>query len=324
MSFAGQVKQELCRQIPSARHCRIAELAALLSFCGIVQVSGDDGISLLFQTEQEAVCGVFLMLLKKTFRLKEEQIRYERQIRAKTSAYRVLLEDRETVSVILHTMNVLDENGSFTEDVPLSGQKILAKPCCRKAYLRGAFLAAGALSDPKRSYHLEFLCQDRGTAGELAELLATLGITAAWAGRGKYFPVYIKDGSQLSDLLGILGARVAMLDFENARIMREVRGNINRKVNCETANIRKTANAAAEQIEDIRYIEKTAGLRTLPVILDETARIRLQYPTATLQELGELMDPPVGKSGMNHRLRKISMFAAKLREDQGGARKHVE
>ena len=153
--------------------------------------------------------------------------------------------------------------------------------------------------------------------------MASLGIQAAVSRRGRHFLAYVKEGSQISDLLGMMGASVAMLDFENARIVREVRGNINRKVNCETANIRKTADASADQIGDIRFIEKILGPGSLPTVLDETARIRLQYPTATLQELGELMDPPVGKSGVNHRLRRISGIAERLRAEQGGE-EHVE
>ena len=318
MSFTGQVKQEIGRQTAAAKHCRIAELAALLSFAGTVLITEDEQISISFRTEQEVVCSTFLRLLKKTFRFPEEQILCEEALRAKTSIYHVLIEDPDAAAQVLRAMDVMDAEGNFRDDLPLTEQPCLKKSCCRKAYLKGAFLAAGTVSNPNRSYHLEFLCEDRNMAGQIRDLLDSLGIAASVSARGRYFPVYIKEGSAISDLLSMMDAKVSMMDFENARIVREVRGNINRQVNCETANIRKTADAAAEQIEDIRYIEKTAGLGSLSRTLDETARIRLQYPSATLQELGEMLDPPVGKSGINHRLRKISSIAAQLRSEQGG------
>ncbi len=318
MSFSGQVKQEISRQTALARHCRIAELAALLSFDGTIQISEEDQVSLLFQTEQEIVCGAFLQLIKKLFRFQDDQILYEQQLRTKTSLYRVWIEDLEAVRQILQALELLDKEGNFRDDLPAAEQPCLRRTCCKKAYLKGAFLAAGAISDPSRSYHMEFICESRETAEQLSDLMEEVGITASVSGRGKRFLTYVKEGSQISDLLGMMDAHVAMLDFENARIVREVRGNINRKVNCETANIRKTADAAANQIEDIRFIENTAGLGSLPPILDEIARVRLQYPTATLQELGEKLNPPVGKSGVNHRLRKLSAIAAQLHAEQGG------
>ena len=192
---------------------------------------------------------------------------------------------------------------------------ILEKECCRRAFLRGTFLAAGTVSDPNRSYHLEFLCNSEEQREQLRLLLEAEGIQAGTARRGRKEIVYLKEGAKIADLLGLMEAHVSLLEFENARIMREVRGNINRKVNCETSNIRKTADAAAGQIEDLRLIEEKMGFAELPKALDETARIRLQYPTATLQELGGLMDPPVGKSGINHRMRKLHLIAEQLRKD---------
>ena len=210
------------------------------------------------------------------------------------------------------------EDGEAAPQPPYADSGLLRRTCCRRAFLRGAFLECGSVSDPERSYHLEFVCTDRDRAEALTAVLARCGIEAGRTRRRKNEIVYVKDSSRISDLLGMMGASVSLLEFENARIVREVRGSVNRQVNCETANINKTAGAAARQVADILFIDRTVGLGVLPKGLDETARVRLEYQEATLQELGELMDPPVGKSGVNHRLRRISAIAEKLRSDKGG------
>ena len=148
----------------------------------------------------------------------------------------------------------------------------------------------------------------------LQELITTFDIPAKIALRKKYYVVYVKEGSAICDMLNIMGAHVSLMDFENQRIVKEVRNSVNRKVNCETANIRKTVNAAAGQVRDILLIEETFGLDKLPENLREMARLRLENQEATLQELGDMLTPPVGKSGVNHRLRKLSMIAESIRK----------
>lgn len=170
------------------------------------------------------------------------------------------------------------------------------------------------MSNPGKSYHLEFDCIDEGEADLLQELTAAFDIPAKIARRKKYFVVYVKEGSAICDMLNIMGAHVSLMDFENHRIVKEVRNSINRKVNCETANITKTVNAAAGQVKDITLIQERMGLSELPKNLREIAQLRLEYQEATLQELGELLTPPVGKSGVNHRLRKLSEIAESMRK----------
>ena len=324
MSFTGQIKQEIGRQIPGAAHCRKAFLAALLSFCGTLEIAEDEHVALVLETEQEQVCTTFLQLVRKTFRIPSEQLHFARQVRAKTSLYRIRLEEEASVQTILRALGFLNAQGELQEEQTLFERALLERDCCKRSFLRGAFLAAGHASDPNRSYHFEIRCAEWEDAKRLAAWISELGIPASVAQRRNHYPVYLKDGSAIADMLGMLEARVAMMDFENARILREVRGNVNRKVNCEAANIKKTATSAAEQIREIRRIEENVGLSELPPALDEMARIRLQYPSATLQELGEKMEPPIGKSGVNHRLRKISAFARQLQAGQGGKQKDAE
>lgn len=315
MTFAAKVREELSRQTARTKHCRTAELAALLFFGGTLQIDEADRMTLLFRAEQQAARETFLRLVKSLCQITPEMPASDGGEQGNGASSVIRLTDQDDVQKILAASGIADAHGNLLEEQPLTGLQILRRDCCRRAFLRGAFLVSGTVSDPNRSYHLEFLCNSEEQREQLRDLLDAAGIRAGTARRGRKELVYIKDGSRIADLLGIMEAPVSLLEFENARIMREVRGNINRKVNCETSNIRKTADAAAAQIEDVRLIEKEIGFAELPKALDETARIRLQYPTATLQELGEMMEPPVGKSGINHRMRKLHQIAEKLRKD---------
>lgn len=185
--------------------------------------------------------------------------------------------------------------------------------CCKRAFLRGAFLCVGSISDPEKSNHLEFVCTNEEMADLLIEYMAEFEIVAKTIRRKKYFVVYLKDGEEIVDLLNVMGAHVSLMEFENQRILKEISNSVNRRVNCETANIAKTVNAATKQVEDIILIRDTSGFGGLPQNLREMAQVRIDYPEASLKELGSYLDPPVGKSGVNHRLRRLSEIADKLR-----------
>ena len=186
--------------------------------------------------------------------------------------------------------------------------------CCKRAYIRGAFLAAGSVSNPSKSYHFEIVCGTEDRARHLQEIMNSFGLDAKIVKRKKNYVIYLKEGSQIVDVLNIMEAHVALMELENVRIFKEMRNSVNRKVNCETANINKTVSAAVKQVKDIEYIRDTIGLDKLPEGLKDVALTRLAYPEATLKELGNLLETPVGKSGVNHRLRKLSEVADKLRE----------
>ena len=186
--------------------------------------------------------------------------------------------------------------------------------CCKRAFIRGAFLAAGSVSDPEKSYHFEIVCETEEKARRLQEMIGDFGVSAKITLRKKSFVLYVKEGSQIVDLLNVMEAHAALMDYENVRILKEMRNSVNRQVNCETANLGKTISAAVKQIEDIRYIQRNLGFAKLPENLAEMAELRLEQPEATLKELGEMLHPPVGKSGVNHRLRKLSVLAEELRE----------
>ena len=197
----------------------------------------------------------------------------------------------------------------FVKDNP-----VLQRTCCRRAFLRGAFLSAGSITDPEKNYHFEIACASKEKAEQLRELFEFFGLEAKIVLRKKYYVVYLKEGAMISDALNIIEAHISLMKFENVRILKDVRNSVNRRVNCEAANINKTVSAARKQIEDIEYIKNTIGLERLSENLRDIAYARLEEPDATLKELGEKLNSPVGKSGVNHRLRKLSQIAQDSRE----------
>ncbi len=313
MSFSGEVKEELSRQYPAARHCQIAEVAAMLCLNGRVVRNEAGEFSIIFSTENESVAKKYFTLLRKTFKIDTEIFSGNSQGPKRGNTYSVSVSDHEKMMQILKATKMLSPELERTGSFPLASELILQQNCCRRAYLRGAFLTSGSISDPEKFYHFELVCSDQKQAGQLKELIRGFSVDAKVVERKKYYVVYVKEGAQIVELLGLMGAGISLMKLENVRILKEMRNSVNRKVNCETANINKTVNAALKQMEDIRYIRDMRGLSSLPEGLEEIARLRLEFPEATLKELGMMLKPPVGKSGVNHRLRKISGIADGLK-----------
>ena len=314
MSFSSRVKEELSRQLSPARHCQIAEIAAIISLCGKIQIDEDDKYCIKINTENVAVARKYFTLLKKTFNISTDVVIRRNDYLKRNRTYGVSITEDEDARKVLLATKLLDDQGEIGENLSVVKNLVIQNPCCRRAFIRGAFLAAGSISDPERFYHFEIACTTEAKAKQLQSIISTFNLDARIVVRKKYFVVYIKEGSQIVDILNVMEAPVALMELENIRILKEMRGSINRQVNCETANINKTVSAAVKQIEDITYIRDTIGFDSLPENLEEIARARLERPEATLKELGEALDPPVGKSGVNHRLRKLSTLAEDLRE----------
>ncbi len=311
MSFSSEVKEELSEQIASGRHCRLAETAAILSLCGKIVITENDRYCVKIQTENLAVARKYFTLLRKTFNIRAEvSARKSRGVRF----YSVIVSRDQEARRLLGETCLLDEDGNISECMSPMHHRLLKQNCCRRAFIRGAFLAAGSVSDPEKSYHFEIVCAAPEKARQLQELLASYDVDAKTVLRKRHYVVYIKEGSQIVELLALMGAHISLMQLENVRIVKEMRNSVNRKVNCETANLNKTVSAAVRQAEDIRYIQERIGLDKLPVDLEETARLRLEHTEASLKELGDMLSPKVGKSGVNHRLRKLSQIADDLRE----------
>ena len=316
MSFSSEIKQELSAHVPPARHCRLAEMAAILNFCSRVESVEGESPCVKMHTENLAVARKYFTLLRKTFNIETDiSIRRNAHL-GKNRIYSVCVKQHEDALRVLKATKLLSEDGEIGENLSVVGNVVVQNPCCRRAFLRGAFLASGSISDPEKFYHFEIVCATEPKARQIQSIMATFDIDAKIVIRKRYYVVYIKEGSQIVDILNVMEAHLSLMELENIRILKEMRGNVNRQVNCETANINKTVSAAVKQIEDIEFIRDTVGFESLPDGLAQIARARLLKPEATLKELGEDLEPPVGKSGVNHRLRKLGEMAEKLR-DQG-------
>ena len=294
MSFSSEIKEELVKNYAKARHCDLAELSAL------VRMSGSGGYFeekngtciLHFHTENFSVARKCFTLIEKTFNIKTD---------------------------ILIRRNPATDNWSYflrCEGTELLAAKnaLVHSNCCKRAYIRGAFIASGSMSEPSKSYHLEIVCSSEMRAVFVRDMINSFGLESKIVQRKKTFVVYLKEGAQIVDILNIMEAHNALMALENIRIFKEMRNSVNRQVNCETANLNKTVSASVKQIEDITYIRETIGLDNLPEGLRDVALTRLANPDAALKELAGLLEKPIGKSGVNHRLRKLSEMAEKLRE----------
>lgn len=312
MSFSLQAKEELEKVKSSARHCQIAELAAIISALGRISVRLDGRLFLVIQSESPMVARKAAFLLQKGFQVKPDVSVMGSGDWKKSRVYTLALRSHEAVSRVLKATKFLQENGVLRDLELPADNRVIQSGCCRRAFLRGAFLSAGSISNPQKSYHFEIVCGNEEKAVQLRKIMVSFDVDAKIVMRKKYHVVYVKESDGIADLLNIMEAHVSLMELENIRILRGISGSVNRKVNCETANLNKTVSAAVEQVRDIRLIEEKRGLDSLPDSLREMAYVRLENPDMPLKELGGLLDPPVGKSGVNHRLRKLKAIAEEL------------
>lgn len=317
MSFSSNVKKELTCVPLGARHCMIAEIAAMLIMAGEIKYESQQ-FSIKFQTENAAIARKYFTMVKKTFNINTEVVLKENKKFHKKQIYVLRLNDSKAAEKILRATTLLKEEHGRTILRDYVDLTVIQSTCCKRAYLRGAFLGAGSVSDPEKGYHLEFVNPSLRHAEFLQEVMTLLEMEPKVVPRKNNYVLYLKEGTQIVDLLNIMGAHIALMELENVRIVKEVRNNVNRIVNCETANLKKTVSAAVRQMQDIEYVQNIIGISALPENLQQVATYRLEYPSSTLKELGELLNPPVGKSGVNHRLKKISEIAEQLRETRGG------
>ena len=314
MSFSRRVKEELSKQIVSSRHCQIAELAGIIGMCGRIRISEDNNYKVYIHTENIMVARKYYYLVNELFDTNIE-VRVKNNILYKNNIqYTVVVNDYVCAKKILQVVKLIDANGEINENLSVTKNIVVQNQCCKRAFIRGVFLAAGSISDPNKAYHFEITAQTEDKAKQIQSMIKAFNLDAKIVLRKKNYVVYIKEGSQIVDILNVMEAHLALMNLENVRILKEMRNSINRKVNCETANIYKTVNAATRQIEDILYIKEKVGFGNLNESLKEIAELRIENPDLSLVELGGLLTKPIGKSGVNHRLRKLSQIATNIRE----------
>ncbi|WP_066192393.1 DNA-binding protein WhiA [Gracilibacillus timonensis] len=308
MSFAADIKKELTN-VESEDCCKQAELAALIRMNGAISFSRNH-YSLDVQTENAAIARRIYTLIKSIYELPVELLVRKKMKLKKNNVYIVRM--KQGVKEMLQDLEILLEPLQFIHTI---SDKYTKQECCRRAYLRGAFLAGGSVNNPETSsYHLEIYNFHEQHNQSLCDLLNEYGLHARVLERKKGYIVYIKEAEKITELLNYMGAHQALFKFEDVRIVRDMRNSVNRLVNCETANLNKTIGAAFRQVENIRFIDQTVGLEALPDKLQEIARLRIEHQDVTLKELGEMLSGgKISKSGINHRLKKIDQFADQLR-----------
>lgn len=309
-SYSTDVKNELARVVGERSCCHLSELASLMRMGGTMLIGGNRNLGITFTTENAAVARKVLNLIKSGFNLKTEVVVSRGRRLKKNNSYIIKVVPSPVVTDLLSALGIMKGDGINIG----SDAGILRRSCCRRAYLRGAFLGGGSVSRPEGEYHLELVTSNIDFAKTLVRLLKNFKLPVGMTGRKKDHIVYLKDGDAITSFLRIIGAHNALLAFENVRVVKDMRNQVNRLVNCETANLQKTVNAAIRQVEAIKYIKATIGLEKLTPTLREAAEVRLNHPEAALQELVEILNNGISKSGMNHRLRKLQQIAEKLKE----------
>lgn len=316
MSFASKVKIELAKVIPQARHCQIAELLGILCMLGYIKTGENHQLKLYISTEHEPIVIKYFTLLEKTYNIETSALESQGVPSGNRQSYKISLNDTEARRVLIST-GLLRPNQNIEENkkgLEIQNMLVVASSCCKRAFLRGVFLASGSLSDPEKGYHFELITSSISKAEQIHSIMVSCGLDAKIIQRKKSYIVYLKGSEDIVEILGIMQAPKFLMELENIRIVKEIRNHVNRKINCEIANLNRSIDAALKQIDDIQYIDKVKGLDFLPEKLQELAQLRLEYNDISYKELGSMLKVPLGKSGVNHRLRKISKIADNLRE----------
>lgn len=301
MSFTAEVRDELSRCEPTCEYCDLATLAALVRVCGTLSITGPGRYRLTVATETGAVARTMLGLTHKILKLRTE-FTVRRSVLHKVRNYLITLPDQSGLDKALVLLGILDRRGGLVRGIP---RHVVARPCCRLAYIRGALIAGGFVADPRGDFHLEIAVQGEEFADALAELIGQIGVNARVNRRKSTFAVYVKSARDIRALLEAVGAQRSVDVLEDARAMKSVKNEVNRKVNAELANQTRSAGAAQHQLELIAEVERRGLRGTLPRALEDFCALREAYPDLSLRDLGEVSDPPLSKSALYHRVLRL-------------------
>jgi DNA-binding protein WhiA len=311
MSFASETKKELTN-LEVKDCCAKAELSALIRMNGSLSFSNKRWV-IDIQTENAAIARRIYSLIKRFYEVTVELLVRKKMRLKKNNVYIVRVIDK--VEIVLMDLKISQGGFAFTQNID---QSLIKKKCCKRAYLRGAFLAGGSVNNPETSsYHLEVFSLYKEHNDAICDLINLFKLNGKTLERKKGYITYLKEAEKIAEFLNVISAHQSLLKYEDVRIVRDMRNSVNRLVNCETANLNKTISAAFRQVENIRYIKRTVGIEYLPMKLREIAELRVQYEEVSLKELGEMVSSgPISKSGINHRLRKIDEIAERLRAEE--------
>ncbi|MCI7617909.1 MAG: DNA-binding protein WhiA [Firmicutes bacterium] len=318
MSFASETKNELARIEPEKKCCMLAEISGFLRVAGSIGLVGFGKFKIIVTTDNPAVARHYKKLIQDYFGIETKlEIGEGKAIgksrSSKKFSYSITIDADNRSEQILRETGILlvREGNNYISDGIYSG--IVRTKCCKKAYLRGVFMGAGTMSDPEKSYDLEFVLDSANMASDLKKLINSFVDLSCKVTerRGKHV-VYMKKADYISDMLAIMGASSQVFSMEETRIKKEMVGSARRMSNCDSANMDRSIEASMKHIEAIKKIQNTKGLASLPDNLREAAELRIEHPDISIAALGELCDPPLKKSGINKRLMKIEEIASKL------------
>ena len=313
MSFSSETKKQISQRISGSACCQMAEFLALTKTDGTIGIHGRDGLVLAVTTENAAVAKKIYKLSKELFAEPGRLLVYKNTRLKKNNRYEIRIPYQEDVKDLFIRLGIMHPDGSWgdlSKNVfPFDSVK---KDCCKRSYLRGAFLGSGSVNNPEGAYHLEIVSPYKEHVEAMQGLMEDFGIHGKICLRKNQYVLYLKNADQISEFLLNIGAHQALLTFESERVRKEMFNNINRQRNFDMANVEKTVASAMSQTHAIRRIEETIGIDSLSPALKEAAVLRKENPDLSLAELAALADPPVGKSGMNHRLKKLREIAENL------------
>ncbi|MEG1547730.1 MAG: DNA-binding protein WhiA [Clostridia bacterium] len=313
MSFSSRTKDEAVKQRVKSRGERLALLCALTHAAGSISLSRSDGVGIRYVTENLNVARLTAQLSVELYDVVSSIAVSEHEgLKARNTIVKLT---GESCKAILTDSGCLSKDDGDNISTGIIPQMIITGEADRRAFVKGVFLGCGSVTDPRKGYHLELVCRNEGFAQALEALINTFDLSAKITARKNSYAVYIKDGDAVSDFLTLIGAMNSTMEFEHVRILRGVTNNLNRQSNFENANMQKTALASAQQLVDIELIRLESGLDTLPPKLRDTAEVRINNPEASLSELADILE--ISRSGINHRLTKLSEMAMELRIEKG-------
>ncbi|MGI5949677.1 DNA-binding protein WhiA [Peptoniphilus sp.] len=311
MSFSSQVKDEVAKLKVDEKGLILSELSGLTPMCSKLYYT-HNGLRLEYVTENAPTARRVFTFLRRSFGFDVEVSNVKSKQLSK-NLYIINIDDNESCRLLLDELKYIRGENVFT--INYLPYELTQSSKEKKAYIRGAFLGAGSVTNPEKNYHLEFVAENEESANFLQEMINSFGLYSKVIERKDKFVVYLKEAEQISDLLSIIGAYRSMLEFENIRVIKDMRNNVNRIVNCETANLSKTVKSSYDQIEDIKIIDEKLGIENLDDDLRELAEIRLNDRYLSLKDIAEILTPQVSKSTVNYRFKKIKKIADNLRGD---------
>ena len=320
MSFSTDTKEELCRVASEKPCCRLSELGALYMTLGALSLLGRGQLSVQFTVESPAIARRIFVLLQKEIGI-VAQLHYVSHARFGGRRKCVLTVGPHHAPALLARLGMAETPPDAAPDAPPTLRATtprikLTRDCCRRAFLRGALLGCGTLSNPETSYHLEFTARDEALRLNIAKCLQSLDVPVKQTVRRGVASVYVKQSDHIAAILTAAGAHTAVTTLESMRVRRQVLGTVNRAMNCDNANLQKQMDASDKQLQSIAALMAGDRFATLPPALQAIARARAQYPDMSLEELGATLTPPIGKSGVNHRMRRLMQLAGEAPEGQ--------